>query len=361
MQKANLSLRQSNDRLSQLLEATPVCIYTCEADGTYGVRFMGNSAYEITGYTPEMFTATSSFWPEHIHPDDVNRVFGDKTALFETGRHEDTYRFQVADGSYKWFQYFTQIIKKLDGHPDCIIGVWADVTKQKQAEEKIHSLAYYGDLTGLPNRVLLHDRLEETVQFAKKKNRPVALLMMDLDRFREINDTLGHHRGDVLIKEVAARLEGVLFENDLVARMGGDEFALIAPLSESDHAGTLVNKILKVLEAPFFIEKMPVSIEASIGISYFPDHGLDVKSLIQHADVAMYIAKEKKQGYVIYDSTRDKHDPRHLALMSELRSAIEKDELALHYQPKIDLKTKQVIGLEALLRWKHPEWGHDSD
>lgn len=266
------------------------------------------------------------------------------------------YRFRVADGSYKWFHDFLRLVKKPDGLPDYIIGVWADITERKQAEEKIYYRDNFDGLTDLPNRALLLRRLQEAIQ-GDEQNKPVALLLMDLDRFREINDTLGHHNGDILIKDVAIRLQDVLFLRDFVARMGGDEFAIIAPLAESDHMRIFVTKIMKAMARPFLIEEIPIMVEISIGMAFFPDHGLDAGSLIQHADVAMYSAKQTKKGYVIYDPEYDQHDPRKLALMAELHRAIEQDELALHYQPKIDLKTKQVIGVEALLRWTHPKWG----
>jgi len=350
------SLRESNEKLTQLLEATPVCIYTCKAADNYDLTYIGPSVHKITGYTADDFINRPSFWAEHIHPEDMKRVLANQSQLFETGRHDEQYRFRVADGSYKWLDDFTRLVKKPDGKPDYIIGVWADITEKKQAEEKVYYRDNFDALTGLPNRALLLRHLREAIQ-SDEQNRPVALLLMDLDRFREINNTLGHHNGDILINEVAIRLQDVLFRRDLVGRMGGDEFAIIAPLAESDHTGILVNKIMKAMALPFLIEEIPIMVEISIGIAFFPDHGQHAGSLMQHAEVAMYSSKQTKKGYVIYDSDQDQHDPRKLALTAELHRAIEQDELALHYQPKIDLKTKQVIGVEALLRWIHPEWG----
>jgi diguanylate cyclase (GGDEF)-like protein len=185
----------------------------------------------------------------------------------------------------------------------------------------------------------------------------MALLLMDLDRFKEINDTLGHHRGDLLLEQVGTRLKSVLFEPDIVARLGGDEFAILVPkLAATEHINMVIQKVLRALEAPFVIEGLPIAVEASIGIALYPDHGANPDSLMQRADVAMYAAKQSGSGYIIYDPKHDQHSPRRLALMAELRQAIENDQLSLHYQPKIDLKTNRVIGVEALVRWQHQQY-----
>jgi diguanylate cyclase (GGDEF)-like protein len=218
--------------------------------------------------------------------------------------------------------------------------------------------ATHDHLTGLPNRKLLYDRLRQAIVAGQRENQPVALLLMDLDRFKEINDTLGHHRGDVLLQQVGQRLRGVVWEPDLVARLGGDEFAvLFSKLANSADAHVVAQKILQSLEKPFIIEGLPIVVESSIGIAVYPDHGANADSLIQRADVAMYAAKETGSGCVIYDAKYDRHSPRRLALMGELRQAIDGDQLLLHYQPKIEMRTRRVVGVEALVRWRHPEHG----
>ncbi|MBI3812035.1 MAG: EAL domain-containing protein [Nitrospirae bacterium] len=227
----------------------------------------------------------------------------------------------------------------------------------KQAEETIRRLAYYDPLTGLPNRILLHDHLQQAILAGQRENKPVALLLIDLDRFKETNDTLGHQRGDVLLQQVGSRLQGALRPSDIVARLGGDEFAVVFPLAGSGDAALVADKILKALEPPFTIEGLLVIVEASIGLALYPDHGANTESLMQRADVAMYTAKQSGSGYVIYDAKIDQYSPRRLALMAELRQAIVDDQLCLHYQPKIDLQTGRVVGTEALARWKHAEYG----
>jgi diguanylate cyclase (GGDEF)-like protein len=229
--------------------------------------------------------------------------------------------------------------------------------EHRQAEETIRYLAYYDSLTGLPNRASLLDRLRQAISDSQRDKKSVALLLMDLDHFKEVNDTLGHHRGDRLLQEVGSRLQTALRPSDVVARLGGDEFVVMLPLSGSGDAVLVAQKVMTALEPPFIIEGLPVAVEASIGIAIYPDHGPTPDDLMQRADVAMYAAKQSGSGSIIYDAKLDQHSPRRLALMGELRQAIEQNQLLLHYQPKIDLKTRRIIGVEALARWKHPAHG----
>jgi diguanylate cyclase (GGDEF)-like protein len=229
---------------------------------------------------------------------------------------------------------------------------------REQAERTIQYLAYYDPLTALPNRTQLLERLQQAIVDGRNGQHAVALLLMDLDRFKQINDTLGHHHGDILIFQVGLRLKRVLFEPDFVSRLGGDEFAVVLPsLAAAEHITMVVQKILKSLEEPFAIENLPIAVEASIGIALYPDHGTDAETLFQRADVAMYEAKRTGSGYAVYAAELDQHSPRRLALMGALRHAIDHNQLLLHYQPKINLTTGRVIGVEALVRWQHPEYG----
>ncbi|MBI3995195.1 MAG: EAL domain-containing protein [Nitrospirae bacterium] len=226
-----------------------------------------------------------------------------------------------------------------------------------EAEKMIQHMAYYDTLTGLPNRNMIYDRLLNAIRINVDADKSFALLLMDLDHFKDVNDTLGHHRGDRLLQQVGSRLQTALRPSDLVARLGGDEFAVMLPLSGSGDAELVAQKVMKALEPAFLIEGLPVAVEASIGIAIYPDHGANPDSLMQRADVAMYAAKQSGRGSIIYNAEHDRHSPRRLALMGELRQAIGQNQLLLHYQPKIDLKTRRVIGVEALARWKHPEHG----
>jgi diguanylate cyclase (GGDEF)-like protein len=227
----------------------------------------------------------------------------------------------------------------------------------RQAEEMVRYLAYYDPPTGLPNRVMLMDRLKESIEKCRQEAKSLAFLLMDIDRFKEINDTLGHHYGDLLLRKVGERLREAIWDRDTVARLGGDEFGVLLALAESEHATLVANKIAKAIEPLFDIEGLPVMVEMSIGIALFPDHGQTAEDLTQRADVAMYAAKESGSGYLIYNAKHDRHSPRRLALMGELRRAIESDQLVLYYQPQIDLQTRRIVGAEALVRWRHPQHG----
>lgn len=234
-----------------------------------------------------------------------------------------------------------------------MVAIYGSVSVALERHQALHDA-----LTNLPNRRLFRDRTQQAVASAKRTGLPVSLMILDLDRFKEVNDTLGHHVGDLLLQQVATRLQGSLREGDTIARLGGDEFAILLPDIASELAAVQVaDKIVKMLEEPFGIKGWSFDIDASIGIAVFPDHGQDVDSLMQRADVAMYLAKESRAGYELYSADRDRHSPRRLSLLGDLRRAIDEGQLVLHYQPKADMRTGAIRGVEALLRWTHPEHG----
>ena len=227
----------------------------------------------------------------------------------------------------------------------------------RQAIQNEHQ-ALHDALTGLPNRVLFKDRVTQAIESARRKGSGVVVMLMDLDHFKEINDTLGHHHGDRLLELIGRRLEGVLRAGDTVARLGGDEFAICLPAArDTVYATDVAEKCLRALRKPFEIDGLDLEVGASIGIACFPDHGDEVETLVQRADIAMYVAKTDRGGAQLYRSEQDRHSVERLGLVTELRRAIENDELVLHYQPKVDLATGRLVGVEALTRWQHPTRG----
>ncbi len=213
-------------------------------------------------------------------------------------------------------------------------------------------------LTGLANRRQFLRRLERVIRLAGRKEQSAALLMIDLDHFKELNDTLGHHVGDLLLAQVGPRLRDAIRDADTLARLGGDEFAvLLTELTDCDAAGSVAQRIQAALDEPFALEGLTVHVDASVGIALFPDHGQDATGLLQRADVAMYQAKQERTGWELYDAERDLHSRDRLALVGELRDALRDGQLVLHYQPKADLRTGEVTGVEALVRWQHPNRG----
>jgi len=225
-------------------------------------------------------------------------------------------------------------------------------------EQRISELAYNDPLTGLPNRALFNDRIGQAVSAAQRNSGQLAVLTMDLDRFKHVNDSLGHHMGDLVLREVAYRLHHALQRRtDTVARLGGDEFAVLLPTEGVDGAKLVARKVVEVLGEPLTIEGHLVDVGASIGIAGFPEHGGDADTLMRCADVAMYSAKRGGTGFEVYDSRHDQGTPGRLSLLGELRHAVEHDELVLLYQPKIGLAARAATAAEALLRWNHPERG----
>ncbi len=226
-----------------------------------------------------------------------------------------------------------------------------------QAQEN-ERLALQDPLTGLPNRRLLAERLERSATLSARTGGNVALLLLDVDRFKEVNDTLGHDRGDRLLQQVAQRLSAAVRDMDTVARLGGDEFAILLPsvasVADAEH---LADRVLKTFSEPFELDGLDLQVDTSIGVAVLPDHADDVTTLMRRADVAMYVAKTSHVGVSTYTSEGDDHDTSRLMLLSDLRRALDTDRLEIYYQPKVNLQTGEAVGLEALLRWHHPEKG----
>ena len=229
--------------------------------------------------------------------------------------------------------------------------------ERRRADERLTHLAYHDPLTDLPNRALLHDRLHQAVLTSRREKRPLTVLVLDLDGFKEINDGLGHHAGDRVLQQVAGRLRRALREADTVARLGGDEFAMLLPTADLAGAVLAAKKILHDLEQPFVVDGRPLGVSGSIGIAAFPVHGSTSHELLQRADIAMYLAKADRSGYVTYTSDRDRLSEHRMTLAAAMRQGIEAQQFLLDYQPILNLQTGLVIGVEALLRWDHPARG----
>jgi diguanylate cyclase (GGDEF)-like protein len=236
-----------------------------------------------------------------------------------------------------------------------ILSSVENISEHKQAEEQLRHQATHDELTGLANRALLQDRLEQSIHYANRSRRLVAVLLLDLDRFKVINDSLGHGFGDELLCSVARRLEQTIREADTVARMGGDEFAiLLAEVADVEDVGLVARKILEQLTQPYLIEGREVTVTASLGISIYPQDGTDAQTLQRNADVAMYRAKEEGNSFRFYTPEMNQRVMETLELEADLRRALDRGELLLHYQPKVNLTTGRIAGAEALLRWQHP-------
>ena len=261
------------------------------------------------------------------------------------------------DGSRYVLELHVMPIRDRAGRLTHWVCILRDVSDRKAQLAALEHQALHDVLTDLPNRVLLLDRLEQALLASGRQNTSLALLIMDLDRFKEVNDTFGHHVGDQLLMQVGPRLRHQIRASDTIARLGGDEFAIVLPGVASEGATAMGKKLIRALEAPFLVENNAFDIGASLGIAIAPDHGSDAATLLRRADVAMYIAKQSNSGYAVYSAEQDRNSPTRMALMSELRYAIDHAQLVLHYQPKVDLASGTFRQFEALVRWRHPQHG----
>ena len=321
-------------------------------------RMLGYSRAELAG-TP--FAAYTH--PEHVE---------EETALFLAmmAGARDSYqvekRYLRRDGEAIWAHVAATVERDGAGRPAFAITMIENITERKEAEEALRRQAeinryqaLHDNLTGLPNRTLLRERIERAIDAPAEKGRErVVLMLMDLDRFKEINDSLGHHAGDAVLRQVASRLDRALGPTGTVARLGGDEFAiLLSRLADRSDAVPTIEVVREVLGRPVVVQGLPITLEASVGVSVYPDDARDVETLLQHADVAMYQAKSDESGCAFYDSAADDYGSARLTLVAELRRAIAQGELVLHYQPKVQLTGQAVTSVEALVRWKHPQRG----
>ncbi len=238
-----------------------------------------------------------------------------------------------------------------------VIAVGTDITERRRVEEALHHQAFHDALTGLPNRALLNARIQAMIESPRAGGTSTTLAVLDLNCFKAINDALGRHVGDSLLQEVAVRIRATVRDADFVARLGGDEFAVLIPDTSTSTAIALARRVVAAIGAEYAIEGHALEIGAAVGLAVYPDHASDAESLLRFADAAMYDAKRASAGYAVYDAQRDRDSSARLALAGGLRNAIARDELLLHYQPVVDLETRRITGVEALVRWAHPLLG----
>ena len=329
-------------------------------DISNGRLYLSPRMQTIMGGADEGLASLMALLDGVLHETDHERVLHNlRSYLSDTDDivFDAEFRIETDADIDTWTRLRGRASRNGDGRPYRMSGSMTDITEFKQQQKAIHHQAFHDALTGLPNRVLLEDRVDQVIALSQRGATNFALLMMDLDRFKEINDTLGHHMGDQVLKEVAHRLKGLLRDSDTVARLGGDEFAILLPRTNATRAGHVAKKIAIALKRPFSVGEQSLVVKGSVGIAMFPSHGNSYKELMQHADVAMYHAKRNNLSSAFYSPAHDPNSVRRLALEKDLRDAIESGALELQYQPQVDLQNKTVVGSEALVRWMHPEKG----
>jgi len=340
------ALAESRRQLRMLVGNAPVILIALERDGV--VKMAEGRDLVALGHTAQRMLGRSFF-----------ELYADEPALLQQLRRalageEHTAQAKVRDVvlETRWMP-----LRDAAGAVESVIVVANDITERHRAETALKHQALHDALTDLPNRTLLDERLKSELALAEARGGTLALAVVDLDRFKEVNDTLGHHAGDALLKEVAERFRGVLRDSDFVARLGGDEFAVVLRDADETSAMPVVERLLAALAQPCVLAERVLDVEASLGLAFYPAHGHDAGTLLRRADVAMYVAKRGRGGVVTYDPAHDRHGPARLTLLADLRRAIDAGALLLHYQPKLDIRSGVVDAVEALVRWPHPELG----
>jgi diguanylate cyclase (GGDEF)-like protein/PAS domain S-box-containing protein len=351
-------LRHSEQRFRSLVETSVLGICIEQDDKPL---FINQSFAEIHGYdNPAEIIQLGSLEALYVQ-DDLARVFQSrrKRARGRTPFHHEI-RGVKKDGSIIWLQTQTMAVS-WNGEPAAQTTV-IDVTARKSREDRLHRQANYDPLTDLPSRKLALDRLGSAIANARRRRNRVATLFIDVDRFKSINDALGHAAGDWLLRQLADRIRSSIREEDTLARLGGDEFVVILPeVRQHADAEAVAGKILGALARPFIIDGQETFVTVSIGVAVFPDLGDDAEALIRHADTAMYVAKESGRGSVhVFTDELGERKRKRTRLEAGLRNALERDELTLCYQPLIDIRSGRIVGAEALLRWFNPEYGQIS-
>ena len=359
------SLHASQLQLSEAMDLAHIVYWEFDPVETFVFNdpfyaFYGTTAEQEGGYR----MTREEYAKRFIHPDDLplylsilwrqNVTRPDPEFLADI-----EHRIIRRDGEVRHILVRARIVKDDSGRIIKRYGVNQDITERKRAGEKIQYLATHDVLTGLPNRLMFSQLLNHAIQAAQRYQRQFAVLFIDLDRFKIINDTLGHEAGDQLLQEIATRLKQTLRAVDVVARLGGDEFViLIEEVSDSNQVATVAHKILTSIIKPMTLMGQECRITASIGICMFPKDAEDEQSLMKNADIAMYFAKEEgKNNYQFYSKDIQSKSLERLSIETNLRFALERNELSLHYQAKVDFKTNAITGVEALLRWQNPYLG----
>jgi len=354
--QAEAALQSSESRFRALIERSSDGIALIDAKSL--IAYVGPSTTRLLGYTSDELLGIDSF--ALVHPDDLAAAKARRSeALYQPGKSlTSESRIKHKDGSYRWIE--SSSTNLLD-EPSvrAIVVNYRDVTERHNAEQTIRHLAYHDALTGLPNRALFEDRLELALAHARRSREMLAVMFLDLDRFKTINDILGHAGGDELLRQAAKELEYIVRQGDTVARVGGDEFVfLLTGISRPEDAIVVADRILEYLRRPRLIQGQEFRVSTSIGVTVFPKDADDTENLLRNADTAMYRAKERgRDNYQFYKPSMEASLLHRLALENDLRHALERDEVLVYYQPVLDIASGKIIGTEALVRWQHPTRG----
>jgi diguanylate cyclase (GGDEF)-like protein/PAS domain S-box-containing protein len=361
LQESELQARLANERLSFMLASTSAVIYASKTSGNYDITFVSDNIVRLCGYDAESITNDAAFRINHVHPGDLATVKMELDRGLSLGRNHFEYRLRHKEGHYFWVSDDIRLEQGKNGQSE-FLGFWADITKRKQDEEKIREMAYIDALTGLPNRSLYYDRLHQAIAQTHRNRTTMAVLFMDLDYFKPINDELGHEWGDQALVEVSDRLRECIRETDTVARIGGDEFSIILQDIGSEVAACKVaKKVIDRISEPMSLKDSQYVLGISIGICMESESRNDAETLMRIADEGMYEAKAAgRNRYCVYRASGQGLPvdlKQTLDMEKALRQAVSNNELLIYYQPKVDVKDGRIIGTHALLRWNSPDSG----
>lgn len=354
---AERALRESEELFRQLAGNIPQVFWISDA-ALKETIYISPACEQMLGMRPEELRAKPRRLIGAVHPEDRGKLKNARKYA-ALGNYDETYRIVRPDGTIRWIQDRAFPVRDAEGRVYRVAGIAEDITQRKEAEEKLVYFAHYDGLTGLSNRVLYRDRLEQSMAQGRRRDWFVGVLMLDLDRFKIANDTLGHAAGDVLLKQVAGRLTDCVRPGDTVGRFSGDEFGIIlSDLRNPGDVRLVAQKILNIFTEPFRLEISEIHVTASIGISMYPSDSDDCDTLIKYADTALHRAKDSgRNNFQFYTAEMNVRAMHRLNLENSLRHAIERQEFLLHYQPKASLGSGMTTGLEALLRWQDPKSG----
>ncbi len=350
-------LRDSREKLAQVIDTVPALVCATDRKG----RCMFMNAHKAALHGVDSTSVVNRNMADIVGSERAERGLALDQLVFRSGKPIPSFEEEIVDRAGETRVYLTTKSPLRDGAGRVVNVLTSslDISDRKRAESHLMHLAHHDPLTDLPNRVLLQDRLRRELARTRRGDRPFALHLLDLDHFKGINDALGHHIGDRLLKTVAERLCGAVRDSDTVARLGGDEFAVLQThVMRPSEATDLATRILEIMSEPFIFNDQEITTSASIGITMHPSDGSDVDVLLKNADVAMYKAKaEGRNGFRLFAADMNEHARERIVLETDLRRGLQRGEFILHYQPQLELASERIVGAEALLRWQHPESG----